>query len=89
METETREYNKMELAETVRVETDTFGPVNVPVEKYYGAQTLRSVMNFPSGDRASERMPRPVIKGGESLVMTEVTCCHLQHSEFSRKLRRR
>ena len=34
----------------------------VPAEKYYGAQTLRSVMNFPIGDRASERMPLPVIK---------------------------
>ena len=34
----------------------------VPSEKYYGAQTLRSVMNFPIGDRASERMPKPVIK---------------------------
>ena len=37
-------------------------PVQVPAEKYYGAQTLRSVMNFPIGDRASERMPLPVIK---------------------------
>merc|ERR1712215_425102 len=34
----------------------------VPADKYYGAQTLRSVMNFPIGDRASERMPLPVIK---------------------------
>ncbi len=34
----------------------------MPNEKYYGAQTLRSVMNFPIGDRASERMPLPVIK---------------------------
>ena len=37
--------------------------MKVPVDKYYGAQTLRSVMNFPIGDRASERMPKPVIKG--------------------------
>ena len=36
--------------------------MQVPAEKYYGAQTLRSVMNFPIGDRASERMPLPVIK---------------------------
>jgi len=36
--------------------------LKVPVDKYYGAQTLRSVMNFPIGDRASERMPKPVIK---------------------------
>lgn len=44
------------------MEQDTFGELQVPNEKYYGAQTLRSVMNFPIGDRASERMPMPVIK---------------------------
>merc|ERR1711988_196717 len=45
-----------------RIERDTFGELQVPEDKYYGAQTLRSVMNFPIGDRASERMPMPVIK---------------------------
>jgi len=50
------------LDQAYRVEADTFGELKVPAEKYYGAQTLRSVMNFPIGDRASERMPLPVIK---------------------------
>lgn len=45
-----------------RIEADTFGELQVPNEKYYGAQTLRSVMNFPIGDRTAERMPLPVIK---------------------------
>jgi len=45
-----------------RIERDTFGELQVPNEKYYGAQTLRSVMNFPIGDRTAERMPLPVIK---------------------------
>jgi len=45
-----------------RIERDTFGELEVPVEKYYGAQTLRSVMNFPIGDLRSERMPLPVIR---------------------------
>eukprot|EP00093_Oithona_nana_P010147 10147.XXX_194095_195855_1 [CDS] Oithona nana genome sequencing. len=45
-----------------RIEMDTFGELEVPNEKYYGAQTLRSVMNFPIGDTRSERMPLPVIK---------------------------
>merc|ERR1712018_199731 len=45
-----------------RIERDTFGELQVPEDKYYGAQTLRSVMNFPIGDRTSERMPMPVIK---------------------------
>merc|ERR1712142_1232955 len=50
------------LDQAYRIEADTFGELKVPAEKYYGAQTLRSVMNFPIGDRASERMPLPVIK---------------------------
>merc|ERR1711935_517017 len=45
-----------------RIERDTFGELEVPNEKYYGAQTLRSVMNFPIGDPTSERMPLSVIK---------------------------
>ncbi|CAD6241343.1 GSCOCG00002669001-RA-CDS [Cotesia congregata] len=43
-----------------RLERDTFGELKVPADKYYGAQTLRSVMNFPIGDK-SERMPYRVI----------------------------
>ncbi|KAH0949501.1 hypothetical protein HN011_006647 [Eciton burchellii] len=43
-----------------RIERDTFGELKVPTDKYYGAQTLRSVMNFPIGD-TFERMPYGVI----------------------------
>ena len=50
------------MEQAYRIEADTFGELKVPAEKYYGAQTLRSVMNFPIGDRASERMPLPIIK---------------------------
>jgi len=50
------------MDQAYRIEADTFGELKVPADKYYGAQTLRSVMNFPIGDRASERMPLPVIK---------------------------
>ena len=32
-----------------RIETDTMGEVKVPAEKYYGAQTARSLMNFKIG----------------------------------------
>lgn len=41
-----------------RVETDTMGEINVPANKYYGAQTARSLMNFRIG---GERMPRELI----------------------------
>jgi fumarate hydratase class II len=35
----------------VRIEKDTMGPVEVPAEKYWGAQTQRSVNNFKIGDQ--------------------------------------
>ncbi|MEM6899373.1 MAG: class II fumarate hydratase [Pseudomonadota bacterium] len=42
-----------------RTETDSFGPLEVPVDKYFGAQTARSLINFPIGE---ETMPPPVIR---------------------------
>jgi len=45
---------------STRTETDSFGPLEVPTDKYYGAQTARSMINFPiGGERA--RMPLPII----------------------------
>ncbi|KAL0266627.1 UNVERIFIED_CONTAM: hypothetical protein PYX00_009119 [Menopon gallinae] len=43
-----------------RIEADTFGELKVPNNKYYGAQTVRSTINFPIGGE-TERMPYPVI----------------------------
>ena len=40
----------------IRKEYDTFGELEVPADRYYGAQTARSKMNFPIGDEM-ERMP--------------------------------
>ena len=37
-----------------RIETDTFGPIEVPADRYWGAQTERSRRNFRIGE---ERMP--------------------------------
>ena len=42
-----------------RIEKDTMGEVNVPAEKYWGAQTERSRNNFRIGPEAS--MPREII----------------------------
>jgi fumarate hydratase, class II len=42
-----------------RVETDTFGPIDVPSESYWGAQTERSRRNFRIGN---ERVPLPLIR---------------------------
>ncbi|XP_023016430.2 fumarate hydratase, mitochondrial [Leptinotarsa decemlineata] len=43
-----------------RIEKDTFGELKVPSNRYYGAQTVRSTINFPIGGEF-ERMPYPVI----------------------------
>jgi len=42
-----------------RTETDSFGPIEVPAEAYWGAQTQRSIANFPFGER--ERMPIGIV----------------------------
>jgi fumarate hydratase class II len=42
-----------------RVESDSFGELEVPADKYYGAQTARSLKNFKIG---GERMPWPLIR---------------------------
>jgi fumarate hydratase class II len=46
-------------AARTRTETDTFGPIEVPADRYWGAQTQRSIENFRIG---AERMPRPLIR---------------------------
>src|SRR5215207_4940282 len=48
-----------DLAEPTRTESDTFGPIEVPAERYWGAQTQRSLQNFRIG---GERMPAPLIR---------------------------
>ena len=44
-----------------RIEKDTMGEVQVPADKYWGAQTERSRNNFKIGDAAS--MPREIVEG--------------------------
>lgn len=43
----------------VRIETDSFGSIPVSADKYWGAQTQRSLKNFQIGQ---ERLPRPLIR---------------------------
>jgi fumarate hydratase class II len=46
------------MVSATRTETDTMGAVEVPADAYYGAQTARSIANFPIG---GERMPRQIV----------------------------
>ncbi len=47
------------MAASTRTETDSFGPIEVPADCYWGAQTQRSIENFPFGP--NERMPREIV----------------------------
>jgi fumarate hydratase class II len=44
---------------SMRSETDSFGPIDVPADRYWGAQTERSRQNFRIGH---DRMPMPIIR---------------------------
>ena len=44
----------------VRTEHDSLGPISVPAAAYWGAQTQRSIENFPFG--AGERMPLAIVR---------------------------
>ncbi|CAN1324189.1 Fumarate hydratase 2 [Linum perenne] len=55
------QHNHLQSSNGFREERDTFGPIQVPVDKLWGAQTQRSLQNFEiGGDR--ERMPDPIIR---------------------------
>ena len=45
---------------STRTETDSFGPIEVPADSLWGAQTERSIVNFPFGER--ERMPIEIVR---------------------------
>jgi len=47
------------MTATTRTESDSFGPLEVPADKYWGAQTQRSLQNFPIG---WERQPIAIIR---------------------------
>jgi fumarate hydratase class II len=44
---------------SARTESDSFGPIEVPADAYWGAQTQRSIENFPFGPR--EQMPIEIV----------------------------
>jgi len=57
-----------------RTETDTFGPIEVPADRVWGAQTQRSIENFRIG---TERMPRPLIR---ALGIVKRAAAEVNHS---------
>src|SRR3982750_4681172 len=47
------------MTSSTRPESDSFGPIDVPADSYWGAQTERSIGNFPFGPR--EQMPVEIV----------------------------
>ncbi|WP_324750924.1 class II fumarate hydratase [Sphingomonas sp. LY54] len=47
------------MTSEMRTESDSFGPIEVPADAYWGAQTQRSIDNFPFGPR--EQMPPEIL----------------------------
>ncbi|HWP12982.1 MAG TPA: class II fumarate hydratase [Ramlibacter sp.] len=56
-----------------RIERDTFGPLEVPAERLWGAQTQRSLQNFAI---SGERQPREIIR---ALVQIKRSCAVVNH----------
>jgi fumarate hydratase class II len=54
-----------------RTESDSFGNLEVPSNMYYGAQSARSLINFPIG---IETMPKPLIK---ALAIVKQSCAQV------------
>src|SRR5882672_5842750 len=65
-----------------RVETDTFGPIEVAADRYWGAQTERSRRNFRIGE---ERMPLPLIR---ALALVKRAAAEVNHALGSLDARR-
>ena len=65
-------------AGAMRTETDTFGPIDVPADRYWGAQTERSRRNFRIGQ---EHMPDPLIRAlamvKKAAALTNLDLCLL------------
>ena len=53
-----------------RTETDSMGPIEVAADRYWGAQTQRSLQNFKIG---GERMPQPIIRALGIIKHTSAT----------------
>ena len=53
--------NTARMAASTRAETDAFGEVQVPSDKYWGAQTERSLENFKI-NQPQDRMPAPIVR---------------------------
>jgi fumarate hydratase class II len=57
-----------------RIEHDTFGPIDVPADRLWGAQTQRSLQNF---DISGEKQPREIIRALAQVKRSSAVVNHL------------
>jgi fumarate hydratase class II len=65
-----------------RIETDTMGEIQVPADKYYGAQTARSLIHFKIGH---DRFPREMIRAMGILKKAAALTNKELYSNFAEK----
>ncbi|HEY5046748.1 MAG TPA: class II fumarate hydratase [Rhizomicrobium sp.] len=65
-----------------RTETDSFGAIEVPGDRYWGAQTQRSLQNFRIG---GERMPQPIVRA-LGIVKRAAALANMDLGELDKKL---
>ena len=58
----------------MRTETDSMGAVEVPADRYWGAQTQRSIHHFAIGDPRAERMPVEIV---HAMGMLKLACAEV------------
>ncbi|MCD2324060.1 class II fumarate hydratase [Sphingomonas sp. IC-56] len=61
---------------TTRTETDSIGAIEVPADAYWGAQTQRSIENFPFG--STERMPLGIVHA-QAIVKQAAARVNVKH----------
>ena len=62
---------------TIAKSYDTFGPIDVPADKYWGAQAQRSLQNFKIGE---EKMPAPIVRALEAHDVDEAVRLITEHT---------
>ncbi|HXE46943.1 MAG TPA: class II fumarate hydratase [Ramlibacter sp.] len=65
-----------------RIERDTFGPIEVPAERLWGAQTQRSLQNF---NISGERQPREIVRALVQIKRSSAVVNHLMGLMDDRK----
>ena len=62
----------------MRTETDSMGAVDVPADRYWGAQTQRSLHHFAIGDPRAERMPGDIV---HAMGLLKLACAQVNLAE--------